>query len=182
MGKLQDVLNEREPKSLGKINGKDVYTFADEVLAGDKRNLDILLGGKMEFGERETREGGLSFTHSNIKSVAINPTRYYMNRYRTVTKDGAKVYQIVATMFGNDDYRVINEQSTGHVFTDSVVTRLFGQGDKKGTLKYIGTETVSADVFTKEFTHELNQEAMQKVYSCIATVDVTETTKDDLKF
>ena len=159
MGVLEEIIKNGEATPIGKVNGRNVYTFSDAVRVNNKERAEEIYEGKVDFGNREVREGGLCYTRTQCHTVAVNPDNYYLNRYRK-KKEGTKmIYEVVS------DYRAIKEQSTGRVYTNNIVVDMV-ENSKDG-LKYIGRKNISDTEFINEFKNNLNNESFQKIASVI---------------
>ena len=159
MGVLEEIIKNGEATPIAKVNGRNVYTFSDAVRVNNKERAEEIYEGKVDFGNREVREGGLCYTRTQCHTVAVNPDNYYLNRYRK-KKEGTKmIYEVVS------DYRAIKEQSTGRVYTNNIVVDMV-ENSKDG-LKYIGRKNISDTEFINEFKNNLNNESFQKIASVI---------------
>lgn len=159
MGVLEEIIKNGEATPIAKVNGRNVYTFSDAVRVNNKERAEEIYEGKVDFGNREVREGGLCYTRTQCHTVAVNPDNYYLNRYRK-KKEGTKtIYEVVS------DYRAIKEQSTGRVYTNNVVVDMV-ENSKDG-LKYVGRKNISDTEFINEFKNNLNNESFQKIASVI---------------
>ena len=87
MSILESIMQEADVKPISNVNGRDVYTFADAVKVNNKERAEEILEGKVDFGNRVTREGGLCYARTQCHAVAINPDNYFLNRYRKIKKD-----------------------------------------------------------------------------------------------
>lgn len=159
MGVLEEIIKNGEATPIAKVNGRNVYTFSDAVRVNNKERAEEIYEGKVDFGNREVREGGLCYTRTQCHTVAVNPDNYYLNRYRK-KKEGTKmIYEVVS------DYRAIKEQSTGRVYTNNIVVDMV-ENSKDG-LKYIGRKNISDTEFINEFKNNLNNVSFQKIASVI---------------
>lgn len=159
MGVLEEIIRNGEATPIASVNGRNVYTFSDAVRVNNKERAEEIYEGKVDFGNREVREGGLCYTRTQCHTVAVNPDNYYLNRYRK-KKEGAKtIYEVVS------DYRAIKEQSTGRVYTNNIVVDMV-ENSKDG-LKYVGRKNISDTEFINEFKNNLNNESFQKIASVI---------------
>lgn len=176
MGILQQIMQQADVEPIAHVNGRDVYTFNDAVKVNNKERAEEILEGKVDFGNRQTREGGLCYTRTQSHSVAVNPENYYLNRYKKTKKGTSTIYEVVT------DYRAIKEQATGRVYTNNIVVEIV-ENSKDG-LKYVGKKTISDSDFVNEFKNSLNQDAMQKIASVIlgATKGQMEQQGDSLDF
>lgn len=160
MGILENIISQADVKPIASVNGKNVYTFADAVKVNNKERAEEVYEGKVDFGNRVTREGGLCYTSTQTHSVAVNPENYFLNRYRKTKKDEkTTVYELVT------DYRAIREQASGRVYTNNIVVEIV-ENSKTG-IKYIGKKNISDSEFINEFKNSLNQESFEKIASVI---------------
>ena len=159
MGVLEEIIKNGEATPIANVNGRNVYTFSDAVRVNNKERAEEIYEGKVDFGNREVREGGLCYTRTQCHTVAVNPDNYYLNLYRK-KKEGTKtIYEVVS------DYRAIKEQSTGRVYTNNIVVDMV-ENSKDG-LKYVGRKNISDTEFINEFKNNLNNESFQKIASVI---------------
>lgn len=177
MSILESIMQEADVKPISNVNGRSVYTFADAVKVNNKERAEEILEGKVDFGNRVTREGGLCYARTQCHAVAINPDNYFLNRYRKIKKDEkTTIYEVVT------DYRAIKEQSTGRVYTNNIVVEIV-ENSKTG-LKYMGKKTISDQEFINSFKSSLSHEALAKIANVILTAQKgqTEPTGDSLDF
>lgn len=159
MGVLEEIIKNGEATPIANVNGRNVYTFSDAVRVNNKERAEEIYEGKVDFGNREVREGGLCYTRTQCHTVAVNPDNYYLNRYRKKKEETKTIYEVVS------DYRAIKEQSTGRVYTNNIVVDMV-ENSKDG-LKYVGRKNISDTEFINEFKNNLNNESFQKIASVI---------------
>ena len=160
MGVLEEIIKNGEATPIANVNGRNVYTFSDAVRVNNKERAEEIYEGKVDFGNREVREGGLCYTRTQCHTVAVNPDNYYLNRYRKrKVDDKTTLYEIVT------DYRAIKEQSSGRVYTNNIVVEMV-ENSKEG-LKYVGKKNISDLEFINEFKRELNHESLAKLVAVI---------------
>lgn len=160
MGILENIISQGDVKPIANVNGRNVYTFADAVKVNNKERAEEVYEGKVDFGNRQTREGGLCYARTQTHSVAVNPDNYYLNRYRKrKIDDKTTLYEVVT------DYRAIKEQSSGRVYTNNIVVELV-ENSKEG-LKYVGKKNISDLEFINEFKRELSHESLAKLVAVI---------------
>lgn len=177
MSILESIMQEADVKPISTVNGKNVYTFADAVKVNNKERAEEVLEGKVDFGNRVTREGGLCYANTKCHSVAVNLDNYYLNRYRKIKKDDkTTIYEVVT------DYRAIKEQSTGRVYTNNIVVEIV-ENSKTG-IKYVGKKTISDIEFINSFKNSLSHEALSQIASAILSAQKgqKEPTGDTLDF
>ena len=175
MNTMLDILNEaKEVAPVTNINGKDAYTFEDSVKLSTAELLERqAMGEPVEFGEREVSVDGLSYLSSNIKYVSIDPEKHYINRYRKVTKSGKDTYEVVI------DYRAINEQAQGIVYTNNVTVYVIAKSGKDLVLD--GIKTVSADEFINGFKNKLDIKSMKLIMDVIGKQQTNDIAADKLE-
>lgn len=160
MNILQQILDETEATPISTVNGMKVYDFHDTVKVTNRElAVEKLQGKEVDFGERETRENGLAFTHTKCNAVAINPENYFINRYRKLKEKTKTIYEVVT------DYRAIKEQNSGRVYTNNIIVHRIALTSDK--LEYIGKKIISDSEFINEFKGKLNVEAMEKIAGVI---------------
>lgn len=165
MSILEEVLHETEAKPIAKINGVDVYTYAEGQKVNRLHLAEEKITGKQdEIKERPTTADGMHYLHSETKVSVINPERYFLNRFRQTTYNGAKAIEIVT------DYRAINEQKSGRIYTNVVNTYILGekQVNKTKKLELLAQSTVSDKEFCTDFRQKLGVEDAKKVFSVIS--------------
>jgi hypothetical protein len=156
--RLEQILGEGEVKPVAKINGQNVYSFADAQNLNKRALAEEKLFGKMpELGQREMTDDGMGYKRTRVGAIAFNPDVLYMNRYRIVTKNEQKVYQVVL------DYRSIKGQKSGSVTVEVPAYEVSKEG-KKMIVKQI---RVSAEDFINEFKGELRNEDIKKILDVI---------------
>lgn len=176
MSILEEILQQTKAVPIAKINGIDVYDFSE----GQKKNKLLLaeekLAGKSdELGEREVSADGMHFSNSKTRVKVINPERYFSNRFRVVKKANKSVIEFV------NDYRAIENQSSGRIYTNVINTYLIGK--EKDEVKLIGQDKVSDKVFCSDFTNTLSVADAMKIYEIIdeqATQEQTEKSLSDI--
>lgn len=156
MQSVVEILQAKDPKPIGTINGRPVYGFQDGKLVANKA-LALEKNGekKIEYGDRPVNRDGQTYKHTESVALCINPELYYLNRYRKIKQNGKTIYEIVI------DYRAIKEQASGKVYTNSILVYQLGQ--EKGELELLGTKMIDDIEFMNEFKSHLSVEAMQKV-------------------
>lgn len=156
--RLEQILGESEANPIAKINGQNVYSFKDAQNINKRTLAEEKLFGKMpELGQREMTDDGMGYKRTRVGAIAINPDVLYMNRYRTVTKNDQKIYQVVL------DYRSIKGQKSGSVTVEVPAYEVSREG-KKMVVKQI---RVSAEDFVNEFKGELRNEDIKKILDVI---------------
>lgn len=160
MGVLEQIISQSEAKPVANVDGRNVYTFTDAVKVNNKQKAEEVIEGKMDFGQRETRDNGLCYKRTEARALAFNPENFYINRYKKVKTKDKIVYEVVT------DYRAIKEQSTGSIYTSNVVVDIVGT-TKEGGLTYIGQKQISDVDFVNDYKSMLNQESMKKVAEAI---------------
>lgn len=155
MGILEEFMSKELPKPIGSANGVPIYTFEDMQEVNNHKLMEEKLTGKdAELGTRPINPDG---TYTSVRKLgsAVNIDRYLANRMRIV-KDGTKVlYHIV------DDYRAIQEQKNGRVYTNVLPAYVITANNHK--LNYVETINVSDKEFINEFTKQLSNEDMIEV-------------------
>ncbi|GCF92492.1 hypothetical protein NRIC_03830 [Enterococcus florum] len=174
--KAEKLMKVAEVKPVAEVNGQEVFSYEDAA----KLNRALLEERiqEVEVGERETVNGGLGYTSSRRRNVAINPASYFDNRFRTIEMtekeevEGAKgkkaatagvKYEIVL------DTRAIQEQASGRVYAHNIPTYII-EPTKKG-LK-VESSIVSDTEFINEFKHRMSDKDMMNVRKAIDSVSV----------
>lgn len=161
MNILEEILQENEAKPIAKINGVDVYTYAEGQKVNRLHLAEEKINGKQdELGERATTADGMHYLETRSTVKVMNPDRYFMNRVRKTKYKGKKAIEIV------NDYRAITDQESGRIYTPIISTFIVGVDNGKLTL--LGKSKVSDDVFCSEFTNSLDTEDAEKVFSMIS--------------
>lgn len=157
--RLEQILGEGEVKPVAKINGQNVYSFADAQNLNKRALAEEKLFGKMpELGQREMTDDGMGYKRTRVGAIAFNPDVLYMNRYRLVTKGKKKAYQVVL------DYRSIKGQKSGSVTIEIPAYEVSMDDDGNMIVKQI---RVSAEDFINEFKGELRNEDIKKILDVI---------------
>ncbi len=160
MSILEEILTQTKAVPIAKINGIDVFDFSE----GQKMNKlhlaeEKLTGKSDELGEREVSADGMHFSNSKTRVKVINPERYFSNRFRIKKNGQKKVLEMVI------DYRAIEDQSTGRIYTNVINTYLIG---KEGNdIKLLGQDKITDKVFCNEFTSALSVKDAVKIYQII---------------
>lgn len=160
MGVLEQIINETEAQPFASIGGVDVYTFEE----GAKKNRKILaeekLNGKVdELGDRELQKDGIHYTRSKTNVKVVNPSRYFDNRFRQINYDGKKAIEVVV------DYRAIQGQESGQIYTTLINTYIFGEKYKK--LAVIGKSKVTDIEFGNEFKNAFDLDSAKQIFALI---------------
>lgn len=173
MNILEEILTQTKAEPIAKINGIDVFDFSE----GQKMNKlhlaeEKLTGKSDELGEREVSSDGMHFSNSKTRVKVINPERYFSNRFR-VKKNGTKKVMEFIT-----DYRAIEDQPTGRIYTNVINTYLIG---KEGSeMKLLGQDKVSDKVFCNDFTSALSVNDAVKIFQLIDEQASTEQQESKL--
>lgn len=166
MNILKEVLHETDAKPIAKINGVDVYTYAEGQKVNRLHLAEEKIAGNQEeeIIERPTSSDGMHYMHSEAKVKVINPERYFLNRFRVTTYDGKKALEIVT------DYRAINEQKSGRIYTNVVNTYILGekQVNKTKRMELLAQSTVSDKEFCTDFRKKLSVADAEKVFTVIS--------------
>lgn len=171
MSELTQLLQEANGrKPVATINGRDLYTVEDAQKRNEAELIEAKAGHPVQnLGDRQMNANG-TYSHGLYKNVVI-PEGFFSNRYRKV----GKKYEVVT------DYRAIQEQATGKVYTDNIVVHVIIAG-KNGGVELETTRIVSSSEFVREFKKKLDTESMKKIYEVISTVTEQDTTSDKLEF
>ncbi len=173
---LEEILQQTKAEPIARINGIDVFDFTE----GQKMNKlhlaeEKLTGKSDELGEREVSSDGMHFSNSKTRVKVINPERYFSNRFRVKKNGNKKVLEMVT------DYRAIEEQQSGRIYTNVINSYLIG---KEGNdMKVVGQDKVSDKVFCNEFTSTLSVQDAVKIFQLIdaqATTDQQESKLSDI--
>lgn len=159
--------NEVEP--LMTVNGTDVHTFQDAQKLNKADLVERKAEGKpVELGERKISSDGITYSRSNVRHAAVDPSVFFDNRYRKIVEevpekaddpDGKKKeiirYEVVT------DYRAIKEQGTGQVYTNNVIVLVIAKKGKDLVVEE--TKTIGADEFVNGFKGKLDAKSMIKI-------------------
>lgn len=158
--KLEQILGDgKEVKPVAKINGQNVYSFADAQQLNKRALAEEKIFGKMpELGQREMTDDGMGYKRTRTGAIAFNPDVLYMNRYKLVTKGKKKAYQVVM------DYRSIKGQKSGSVPIEIPAYEVSVDDNNEMIVKQI---RVSAEDFINEFKGELRNEDIKKILDVI---------------
>lgn len=153
--RLEQIIGEKEATPVARINGQNVYSFADAQNLNKRALAEEKLFGKMpELGQREMTDDGMGYKRTRVGAIAFNPDVLYMNRYRLVTKGKKKAYQVVM------EYRSIKGQKSGSVTIEIPAYEVSVDDDGNMVVKQI---RVSAEDFINEFKGELRNEDIKKI-------------------
>lgn len=173
--RLEQILGEKDAKPVARINGQNVYSFADAQNLNKRALAEEKLFGKMpELGQREMTDDGMGYKRTRVGAIAFNPDVLYMNRYRLVSKGKKKAYQVVL------DYRSIKGQKSGSVTIEIPAYEVSVDDDGKMVVKQI---RVSAEDFINEFKGELRNEDIKKILDIIESeAQNVSDSKDSMTF
>lgn len=143
---LDQILNRTEDiKEVGINNGVKTVTFEEQRdLAARSKMENMVIDDLPEFNP----DGTLKRT-PGTRYAAVNLDHYYINRFKKVKE----AYWIIT------DYRAIQEQSTGVVYTNSIPCYVV-VADENGEPKLDKMVSVSDKDFVADFTHILDRESM----------------------
>lgn len=171
LGALQEA---QGVKPVANINGTDVYTFQDAKALTVAELMEIKVHGKKpDLGKRELNPDGQTYASSKRRHPAIDPDKFFLNRYRKTEFNGKPAYDIVT------DYRAITEQNSGNVYTNNVVVRTIAR--KQGKLIIAETKQISDVEFVNEFKGTLDHDAMREIFGIIDNLGVQSTKADKLE-
>ena len=144
---LTQILNETEAVPFAEINGRPVYTFKDaqkvnkRILAEEK-----LTGKSMELGEREMMPDGIHFKRTKARALAVNPERFYANRYRISEKTNGKPQLEVVL-----DYLSIMGQDKNQIPTKNITVFVIGKHGRGNGITLLKKDVISDVEFVNEF-------------------------------
>lgn len=144
---LTQILNETEAVPFAEINGRQVYTFKDaqkvnkRVLAEEK-----LTGKSMELGEREMMPDGIHFKRTKAHALAINPERFFANKYRISEKTNGKPQLEVVL-----DYLCIKGQETNNIPKKNITVFVLGKHGRGNGITLLKKDVISDVEFVNEF-------------------------------
>lgn len=167
MGLLEQIVNETTGITpVATIDGVQVYTFDDaQKLNARELTESKITGQKVELGERKLTADGMGYTSSMAKNVAVDPGQFYDNR----------IHQVDDTIEVVTDYRAIQEQPSGRVYTNNVPVYVLVKDGKQWKIET--TKTINADDFVRDFKEKLNNDSMKTVKSLIEAWQSTDTVK-----
>lgn len=176
---LKRTLNEVEDvKPIGKMNGKDVYSFDDAVkIAKYEKTVEKASGKKdVSLIERKTRNGGLGYTRTHTRAIAVSEAALYDNRFRKNTEDDVTTYDVVL------DKIALKQQESGNIYTDSIIAYTIGykNGVGKSKLPVLKEKkTITGMEFVNEFRGKLSNKAITSVIQSIYESGKAEATVSD---
>lgn len=151
---MKQILNDAEdvkPIARGK-DGLPIFSFHDAQKLNRADLVDEKLTGNADMGQRAFTKDGAGYLHGNYKRSAIDPDVYFDNRY--MVSDDKKQWYVVT------DHRACNEQSTGKVYTNTLVAYVIGRKQGKG-IEVKKTIVVTPDEFITKYLYKLdNSDAM----------------------
>ena len=174
--KMMSVLSDaKSVEPIALAGDREVYTFADAVKIAEAQLMaEKVMGKTVDLGERQMNPDGATYASGQYKNVAVDPSTFFVNRYRKAGVGKKVTYEVVT------DYRAIKEQATGTVYTNNVVVHVIGNGEDGLTIE--GRKTVSPEEFVKDFRGTLGIESMRKILMLINGQGVAEMTADELEF
>lgn len=176
MGILEQIVEESSVKPIVKIHGLSAYSFKDDRQLAKKELAEEKLAGKqIEFGNREQTPDGMGYTRTQSRHYAVNPDILFANRYRRVMDAEKNVYYEVVI-----DYRAIQEQGSGKIYSPLISAYIIGQGPRK-SYQIIGQKKIKDEEFINEFRRHLGHKDMATILSMIGSYG-EESTGDEMKF
>jgi len=175
MGTLFETLSEaNEVKPVAEINNQPVFSFEDAVKLTTADLMAVKAGEKkIDLGVRQVNPDGYTYARSKRNHVAIDPDRYFLNRYRKTKRNGKTIYEVVT------DYRAINEKASGAVYTNVLVAYEVTQDKDELVLV---PKQITDDEFIKGFNDSLDNESMAKILGITDKIQNAKVKADKLEF
>lgn len=172
---LKQILDEAEDvKPIARTTeGVEVLTFQDVQKVN---RAELVADEPLDLGERKVNPDG-TYARSNTSRVAIDPDTFYENRYKRVveqievpTKKEGEEPKLVDKVkyFIVTDYRAIQEQKTGMIYTNNVLAFIVEK--EKNKLVITGQEHISEREFVNDFTGRLQNSEMAKIIGSIESM------------
>lgn len=171
MVNLKSILEEADTaKVIEEVNGVPLMTAADALKMSNADKVERqAMGKRPEVGNREMAPDGIGYARSRVKRAIVNPETHYDNRYRAVDvvvgaddkgNDKTKtVYEVVT------DYRAVQEQASGQVYTNNIVVYTVEKSGKG--VKVTGVNTINPNEFINEFKGKLDVDSMIAINKAI---------------
>lgn len=140
----------REVKPLTNVNGTPIVTFDEQKELGQD-----IIRDKVDLGLRKTNPDG-SVARSLYHNAAVNKGWFYDNRFRVV---GDRMQVVTAQT--SDGFRAIDTMRSGRLYAPHILAYQFRREGK--TIVLDATVMVSDDEFLADFTHKLDEDAMNEV-------------------
>ena len=167
MSRVLEVLEKAQAvKPIARKNGKDVVSFEDAVALSNAEGFEP----SPKIGVRKYNPDG-SPTGIRARYVAINPDKFFANRYAVKGKAGSRKMLVVV------DGRAIDEQARSKCPWKTVPAYVFTR-DAENQLYISGIEMVSDEEFLSDFTNILDNANMSKLAPMIANYGADTTTSE----
>lgn len=168
---LKSILAEADTAEIiEEVNGVPLMTAADALKMNNADTVERqAMGKRPEVGNREPAPDGIGYARSRVKRAIINPDTHYDNRYRKADND---TYEVVT------DYRAVQEQSSGQVYTNNIIAYVVTKSGKG--LKVTGTKTINPDEFTSEFKGKLDVASMLAINKAISKMGTAAAQLDSI--
>lgn len=164
MASVTEIIeNAKKVEPIAEKNGRKIVTFEDAAALADREGIEPT----PKTGQRTYNPDG-SLARLRRMTAAINPSRYFLNRYKETSKKRIKVVI---------DYRAIMEQASGTVYLTAIPAYVFARNDE-GKLYIEKIETISDTEFISDYTKQLNQKAMEQIAPLIADFGSDVTASD----
>ena len=176
MSILEDLSKaKKKAKPYAVVGGREVYDYdsLEKKVEIDQAEAKVG-GGQVDLGEMKPTKDGWGYTDMGNSFSAIPQDILFINRY----KKENDAYLIVT------DYRAIKEQSSGQIYASSVQALVIKNKGTKGEEEmYLESiRNVSDTEFINDFTGELSNISMAKVFEAIDKDKVKEVSKDEISF
>lgn len=183
---LNQILSDTKAVPFAEINGRKVYTFHDAQKV-NKRKLaeEKVTGRQPDLGTPDLQADQIHRKSTNPNApIAVDPERYFANRYRISEKENGKPQLEVVV-----DKRAIKGQKTNRVYSKAIAVYILAPNGRGGKgITVIGENIIDDIEFVNDFKKSipvykeggLNKQVVD-VFSAIGRYGSKEEKTDDLE-
>lgn len=183
---LNQILTDTEAVPFAELNGQKVYTFADAQKVNKRQLMEEKVSGKrIDLGTGDLQEDQIHRKSTNPNApIAVDPERYFANRYRISEKDNGKPQLEVVV-----DKRAIKGQKTNRVYSKAIAVYILSPNGRGGRGISVDSEDIIDDIqFVNDFKKSIpvykdggiNKQVID-VFNAIGRYSKKEEKTDDLE-
>lgn len=182
---LNQILTDTQAVPFAEINGRKVYSFSDAQKVNQRRLAEEKVTGRADLSVADMQSDNIHVKSTNRNNpIAVDPERYFMNRYRISEKENGKPQLEVVL-----DKRAIKGQQTNKVYSTSVNVYILSPNGRGGKGLAVTGETIVNNVeFVNEFKKSIpvykeggiNKQVVD-VFNAVGRYTSKEQNSDDLE-